>query len=96
MLQAAGKAEDFESLLGEVETAQLEGSALDKACTQLQELVAQLQPAAGLLTDAGQHQGRSPVRDPPLPANCTAGLVVQITSSQLKLQFSGFILADAF
>ena len=56
--QAAGKAKDFESLLNEVETAQLEGSALDKACNQLQELVAQLQPAAGLLKDAGQQQGR--------------------------------------
>ena len=55
-----------------MESAQLEGSALDKACNQLQELVAQLQPAAGLLKDAGQHQDRSPVSDPLLPADCAA------------------------
>lgn len=56
-LQAAGKAEDFEALLSEVETAQLEGSALNKACNQLQELVSQLRPAAGLLKDAGKALG---------------------------------------
>ena len=38
-MQAAGREEDFQKLLAEIESAKLEGGALDSACAALQELV---------------------------------------------------------
>lgn len=38
-VQAAGKEEGFQELLAEIESAKLEGGALDSACAALQELV---------------------------------------------------------
>ena len=40
--QAAGKEEDFQQLLAEIESAKLEGGALDSACSALQELVGRI------------------------------------------------------
>lgn len=40
--QAAGKEEDFQKLLAEIESAKLEGGALDSACSALQELVSSI------------------------------------------------------
>ncbi len=37
--QSAGKEEDFQRLLAGLESAQLEGGALDSTCAALQELV---------------------------------------------------------
>lgn len=50
--QEAGKAKEYEALLGEIESAKLEGGALDAACAQLQALVHACKPAASVLQEA--------------------------------------------
>ena len=53
--QEAGKTKEFEGLLGEIETAETKGGALDAACEQLQQLVASVSPSETALKEAGQH-----------------------------------------
>ena len=53
--QAAGKEQEFQGLLSEIESAKLEGGALDTACTALQELVAGVSLKGKVLEQACAH-----------------------------------------
>lgn len=53
-MQEAGQSEQFQALLKDIEGASLEGGALDKACSQLQELVSGLQAPPQLYKDVGR------------------------------------------
>ncbi len=48
----AGKSAEFEGLLKEVETAKLDGGALDAVCSKLQALVEGLELPAAVLKEA--------------------------------------------
>ena len=54
-LQEAGREEQFGQLLGEAESAQLEGGALDGACAALQELVSGVTLKDKVLKQACKH-----------------------------------------
>lgn len=52
-IQDAGKDKQFQALLKDIQEADLEGGALDKACNELQELVSSLKPPQQLCKDVG-------------------------------------------
>ena len=52
--QEAGDSKAFEALLEDIEQAQLEGGALDKACQQLQQLVQGLSIPSQISKDVGE------------------------------------------
>ncbi|CAL8462111.1 g1642 [Coccomyxa elongata] len=51
-VKESGKAAEFEELLGEIESAKLEGGALDAACSKLHKLVEGLRLPASILKEA--------------------------------------------
>ena len=53
MLQEAGKGKEFQALLAEIEEAGMEEGALDKACSDLQAVIAGLKVPASLAKEAG-------------------------------------------
>ncbi|CAM6112841.1 unnamed protein product [Calypogeia fissa] len=48
-LKASGRIAEYQSLLDQTETAQVEGGELDKVCTELRELVSSLRPAKSVV-----------------------------------------------
>ena len=53
--QAAGKEQEYQSLLSQTESAKLEGGALDAACTALQDLVSSVAVKDKVLEQACKH-----------------------------------------
>ena len=53
MSQEAGTGKEFQALLADIEEAGTEGGALDKACSDLQALIAGLKVPASLAKEAG-------------------------------------------
>ena len=55
--QEAGKGKEYKALLEEIESAKLEGGALDAACAKLQALVHACKPPASVLKEACESPG---------------------------------------
>lgn len=53
LLQEAGKSKAFQALLADIEKAETEGGALDKACSELQALISDLKVPANLAKETG-------------------------------------------
>lgn len=63
-MQEAGKQAEFEELLEEVESAGVEGGALDAVCDRLQAVVASVAPPQDLLRQACTDPPSSPPSAP--------------------------------